>query len=293
MMVRKSHPKISIVKQCDVLQLNRSSLYKSSKGESAFNLELMEKMDEHYMQHPYKGSPSMYVYLTKDMGYKVSRNRIDRLYYNVMGLRAIVPGPHTSKRNKDHKIYPYLLRDLVIERPNQVWAADITYIPVEKGYIYLVAIIDLYSRYVLNWSLSNTMDAKWCKEALQEAMRLHGRPDIVNTDQGSQFTSDEFTGVFKEIPTKLSMDGKGRATDNAFIERLWRSVKYEKIYLHRPNDGLDCFIALQEYFNYYNFERRHSSINDYRPAEIYEKRVFLKQFHCHNNDTMENKPCLT
>lgn len=274
-MIRKSHPTMSIVKQCAVLELNRSSFYVDKKGESALNLEIMEKIDAHYLDHPYKGAPRMYVYLTKDLGYKISQNRVNRLYYQVMGLRAIIPGPHTSKRNKNHKVYPYLLRDLKIEKPNQVWATDISYIPLNKGYIYLIAIIDLHSRYVLNWSLSNTMEAEWCTSILEEAVEKYGFPEIVNTDQGSQFTSDSFTNFFRDKTTKLSMDGKGRATDNAFIERLWRSVKYEKIYLHRPEDGLQCFLALQEYFEYYNYQRRHSSINDLKPYELYEEKTEL------------------
>lgn len=213
----------------------------------------------------------MHTWLTKDKALTVSKNRIERLYYHVMGLRAVMPGKHTSRRHKAHKVYPYLLRNLMIERPNQVWATDITYIPMKKGFMYLVAIIDLHSRYVVNWSVSNSMDAEWCQQCLQEAITNHGKPVIVNTDQGSQFTSEVFANYVLRQNIKLSMDGKGRAIDNAFIERLWRSVKYEKLYLNPPTDGTELYLLLAEYFNYYNLERRHSGINDQIPKELYHQ----------------------
>lgn len=269
-MISKGHAKISLVKQCNLLSIHRSGVYYKPKPESNLNLELMRKMDEHYLDYPDKGARRMHVWLTKDMGYKVSKNRIERLYYRVMGLNAVLPGKHTSKRNKDHKIYPYLLRNLTINRVNQVWATDITYIPMKKGFMYLIAIIDLHSRYVLNWSVSNTMEASWCTQVLEEAIAIHGKPEIINTDQGSQFTSDVFTSTVLKNDIKLSMDGKGRATDNAFIERLWRSVKYEKLYLHPPVDGIDLYMKLDNYFEYYNNQRRHQSIDDERPVDIYK-----------------------
>ncbi len=188
-----------------------------------------------------------------------------------MGLRAIVPGPHTSKRAKGHKIYPYLLRDLKIERSNQVWAVDITYIPMAKGFMYLVAIIDLHSRFVVGWSLSNTMDAKWCSEMYEQAIKRHGKPEIINSDQGVQFTSEVFTKVSKRHRIKISMDGKGRAIDNVFIERLWRSLKYEYVYLNPSTDGVELFEGIQHYFRYYNQERRHQSLGYNPPAERYLK----------------------
>lgn len=268
-MICKGHSNFSVVRQCNILSIHRSGLYYKPKPESELNLKLMREMDEHYLFHPFKGARRMHVWLTKDKGYKVSKNRIERLYYKVMGLRAVMPGRHTSRRNKQHKVYPYLLRNLEINRPNQVWATDITYIPMATGYMYLVAIIDLHSRYVLNWSVSNSMDAAWCKEALEEAIEEHGKPEIINTDQGSQFTSEEFAGYVLGQDIKLSMDGKGRATDNAFIERLWRSVKYEKLYLNPPNDGMDLYLKLVEYFNYYNNERRHESLDDETPGSIH------------------------
>jgi putative transposase len=229
----------------------------------------MRMMDEHYLDHSFKGASRMHTWLTKDKGLQVSKNRIERLYYRVMGLRAVMPGRHTSRRQKAHKTYPYLLRNLTIERPNQVWATDITYIPMKKGFMYLVAIIDLYSRYVVNWSVSNSMDADWCKNCLEEAIEIHGKPEIINTDQGSQFTSEVFTNYVLEQDVRLSMDGKGRAIDNAFIERLWRSVKYEKLYLNPPQDGVDLYLKVAEYFNYYNRERRHTGISDQIPEQLY------------------------
>lgn len=211
----------------------------------------------------------MYTWLTKDKGLLVSRNRVERLYYKVMGLRAIMPGKHTSRRHKAHRTYPYLLRNLTVKKPNQVWAMDITYIPMKKGFMYLTAIIDLYSRYAVNWSVSNSMDAEWCRNCLEEAIEMHGKPEIINTDQGSQFTSDIFANYVLDQGIDLSMDGKGRAIDNAFIERLWRSVKYEKLYLYPPKDGTDLYLLLAEYFNYYNIERRHSGIDDQIPEQLY------------------------
>ena len=269
-MVDRSDCGLSIAKQCRLLGIHRSGLYYHPREASELNLELMRLIDKHYLDHPYKGAYRMHVWLTKDQGYEVSRNRIERLYYRIMGLQSLLPGPHTSKRCKDHAVYPYLLRELDIRYPNQVWATDITYIPMRKGYLYLTAFIDLYSRYVLSWSLSNTMDSQWCVDTLGEAIALHGKPEILNTDQGSQYTSERFTDfVAKDQKIKLSMDGKGRATDNAFIERLWRSVKYEHIYIRPHQDGTDLFHGLEYYFDYYNHKRRHQSIKDEFPMEWY------------------------
>ncbi len=272
-----SKGQLSITKQCELLSLHRSGLYYKPVGESDLNLELMRLMDEHYLHHPFKGANRMHTWLTMDKGYRVSRNRIERLYYRVMGLQAVMPGKHTSRRHKPHKVYPYLLRGLVVDKPNQVWAMDITYVPMKKGYMYLVAIIDLYSRYVVNWSVSNTMDAAWCKDVLQEAVEQHGAPEIINTDQGAQFTSETFTSYVLSQGIRLSMDGKGRAIDNAFIERLWRSVKYEQLYLNPPNDGGDLYLSLSSYFNYYNKERRHSGIDNQIPNRLYSYRP-LRRF---------------
>ena len=272
-MIRKDHSNLSIVKQSKLLQIHRSGLYYKPKGESALNLELMRLMDEHYTHHCFKGANRIHTWLTMDKGYKVNHKRIERLYYDVMGLQAIMPGKHTSRRNKAHKVYPYLLRNLTVDRPNQVWATDITYIPMRKGFMYLVAIIDLHSRYVLNWSVSNTMEASWCAETLQEAINQHGNPEIINTDQGSQFTSEIFTQTVLSNDIKLSMDGKGRAIDNVFIERLWRSVKYESIYLNPPDTGIDLYKQLDHYFDFYNNTRRHQGIDNQIPF----KRYLIKQ----------------
>ena len=271
MMICKGHPKISIVRQCELLSIHRSGVYYEPKGESELNLELMRLMDEHYLHHPFKGATRMYKWLTRDMGYKISKNRIERLYYKVMGLRSVMPARHTSRRCKEHKVYPYLLRDLKVERPNHVWATDITYIPMKKGFMYLTAIIDVHSRYVLNWSVSNSMDAKWVTQVMEETIEMYGEPEIINTDQGSQYTSDEFTSMVlhKDRNIKLSMDSKGRATDNAFIETLWKSIKYEKIYLNPPEDGLQLYRLVDEYFEYYNLKRGHSSIDDNTPSDVY------------------------
>ena len=268
-MIIKDHEKLSITKQCNLLNISRSGLYYKAQKTSELNLKLMRLMNEHYLEYPYKGARRMHVWLTKDKGFKVSLNRIEHLYYKKMALRSILPGPHTSKRNKEHKIYPYLLRGLNITHSNQVWGIDITYIPMAQGFMYLIAVIDLHSRYVVNWSVSNTMEAEWCTDFIRSTFEEYGVPSILNTDQGSQFTSKIFTETVLSNHVKLSMDGKGRATDNAFIERLWRSVKYEKVYIFPPTEGVDLHDKLAEYFYFYNHERRHSSIEDDFPVNQY------------------------
>jgi putative transposase len=262
-------PALSKSAQCRLLGLNRSGIYYENRGESPLNLELMRLMDEHYHYHPYKGSPRMHVWLCKDKGYQVSRNRVDRLYYDVMGLQAIIPGPHTSKRHKDHAVYPYLLRGLDVSRPCQVWATDITYMPLPRGFMYLTAVIDLYSRYVLQWSLSNTMEAEWCRQLIEDAVAEYGKPDILNTDQGSQYTSETFSQFVIDQGIRLSMDGKGRATDNAFIERLWRTAKYENARFNSYQDGIDMAYGMEVFFSGYNSDRRHSSINNLTPKAVF------------------------
>lgn len=262
---------LSLVRQCELLEIHRSGLYYQAVPESSLNLELMRIIDEKHMLHPWLGVPRMTQWLRKDKGYEVNHKRIERLY-DLLGIQALGPKPNTSKPARGHKIYPYLLRNLEINRTNQVWAMDITYIPVQGGFLYLVAIIDLHSRYVLNWSLSNTMTSKWCRQTLEEAIKQFGKPEIVNTDQGSQFTADEFTQyIVNDMEIRLSMDGKGRAIDNIFIERLWRSVKYEHVYLFPASDGLECYQGLKNYFKYYNDERRHQSLNNEMPLTIYQQ----------------------
>jgi len=272
-MISRDHSILSITKQCKLLGIHRSGIYYKPKQESPLNLELMKLMDEHYNHHPFKGATRMHTWLTMDKAFHINHKRVERLYYDVMGLRAIMPGRHTTKRNKAHKTYPYLLRNLKVSKPNQVWATDITYIPMRKGFMYLTAVIDLHSRYVLNWSVSNTMDADWCAEVLQEAIDIHGKPEIVNTDQGSQYTSEVFTTTVLSNNIKLSMDGKGRAIDNVFIERLWRSVKYESVYLNPPESGVDLYYQMRNYFGFYNNDRRHQGIDNQIPGQRYQKLI--------------------
>jgi putative transposase len=267
--VQSDHPEISIRRQCDLLSIHRSGLYYEPRKESDLNLELMRLIDERYMKYSHMGVPSMTQWLRKDNGYKVNHKRIRRLY-QLMGLKAIVPGPHTSRAISYHKKYPYLLNDLEINRVNQVWATDITYIPMQKGFMYLMAVIDLHSRYVVGWSLSNSMSADWCTQLVQDCIDKHGAPEIMNTDQGSQFTSEEFTGMLKDHEVRISMDSKGRALDNIFIERLWRSVKYEQVYPKPAGEGLELYKGLKEWFTYYNEERRHSSLDHEPPIKVFE-----------------------
>ena len=269
----KRDSRLSVVRQCELLEIHRSGVYYEPRGETALNLELMRIIDEKNLLHPWLGVPRILTWLRKDKGYHVNKKRIERLF-RLMGLSATGPNPNTSKRGKGelHRIYKYLLRNLDVDRCGQVWATDITYIPVRGGYLYLCAIIDLYSRYVVGWSLSNTMTSEWCRKTLETAIERHGAPEILNTDQGSQFTSIGFTDyVTKEKEIRLSMDGKGRALDNIFVERLWRSVKYEHVYLFPADDGLQCYRGLREYFEYYNDERRHQSLEDEAPSTIYQQ----------------------
>jgi putative transposase len=268
LMVDSSHQKLSISEQCRLLSLHRSGLYYKPCGESEENLKLMQLIDRIFLDLPFTGTRKMKHYLQLEHDCKVNRKRLRRLYL-LLGLQTLTPQPKTTIPGKGHQVYPYLLRNLVIEKPNQVWATDITYIPMRKGFLYLIAIIDLHSRYVLNWSLSNTMDADWCAEVLREAIDRHGCPQIFNTDQGSQFTSDAFTGVLKENKIKISMDGKGRATDNIFIERLWRSLKYEYVYLNPSTDGVELYNGLARYFEFYNNRRVHQSLDYSVPLNVY------------------------
>jgi putative transposase len=242
-MIELNHGQLSIRRQCELLGLNRASLYYQPVPESKENLHLMRLIDEQYLETPFYGSRRMTAWLEGE-GYCVNRKRVQRLM-RLMGIEAVYPRPHTSKANPSHKVYPYLLRDLAIVRPNHVWSTDITYIPLPRGYMYLVAIIDWYSRYVLSWKLSNTMDTGFCLDALEEALSL-GKPTIFNSDQGSQFTSLEFTGRLEAEEIAISMDGRGRALDNIFAERLWRSVKYEDIYIKDYENGVDLDAGLTQ-----------------------------------------------
>jgi len=259
--------RLSVVRQCELVDLSRSAHYYRAIGESECNLKLMRQIDRQYLKTPWYGSRQMRRHLRRD-GWAVGRTRIRRLM-RLMGLQAIYQRPRTSIPNTQHRIYPYLLRDLIIDRPNQVWCADITYIPMRRGFLYLVAVMDWHSRAVLSWRLSNTMDSGFCVEALEEALSRFGRPEIFNTDQGSQFTSEEFTEVLIRSGVRISMDGKGRWMDNVFIERLWRSLKYECVYLREFETSHDARKEIGVWFDYYNTARPHSSLLDKTPMEAY------------------------
>jgi len=266
-MIQRDRPGLSLSRQCEILSISRSSFYYAPKGESAENLALMRRIDELFLKYPFYGSRQMVRQLRRE-GIRVGRHRVRRLMH-LMGLEAIYQAPKTSTPHPAHRIYPYLLKGMVIDRPNQVWCADITYIPVQRGFLYLVAIMDWATRHVLAWRLSNTMDARFCVEALTEALARYGKPEIFNTDQGSQFTSFEFTGLLKAAEVTISMDGRGRCMDNIFIERLWRSLKYEAVYLHELTDGFKAEQVIGDWINFYNTERPHSVHDGQTPAEAY------------------------
>ena len=266
-MIKPSHENLSQVAQCRLLSLSRSSLYYKPKGESLLNLKLMRLIDEEFLHRPYYGSRQMARHLRREV-YNIGRHRVRRLMRK-MGLRAIYQEPRTSSLNPSHKVYPYLLRDLSVTQANQVWCTDITYIPIKRGFLYLVAIMDWHSRKVLSWRMSNTMDTGFCIEALEEALSLYGVPDIFNSDQGSQFTSRDFTTVLKEHGVKISMDGKGRWMDNVFIERLWRSLKYECVYLNAFDKGDQARDQINSWITHYNQSRPHSTLRGQTPNEFY------------------------
>jgi putative transposase len=266
-MVEREH-RVSISRQCQLLDVNRSTFYYTPRGESPYNLKLMKLIDQQYMQTPFYGVGQMTHHLRNE-GHEVNHKRIRRLW-RLMGLRACVPGPHTSRRHPHHKVYPYLLRDLPITHANQVWMCDITYLPVgRRGFFYLVAFIDVHSRYLLSWELSNSLDSDFCVRAFNRAVERWGKPEIVNTDQGSQFTSDAFTGALKTAGVRISMDGKGRAIDNVFIERFWRSLKVENIYLYDYENGHALERGVARYISFYNHERPHDAHNGLAPCHIY------------------------
>jgi len=256
-LIESDNTSISIHRQCELLKLNRSGYYYKPIGESALNLEIMGLLDKQYTTTPFYGVPRMHQYI-RSLNYEVNIKRIRRLL-RLMGLYAIYPKKRTSIPNKEHKIYPYLLKGFKINKPNQVWSTDITYIQMEKGFLYLVAIIDWYSRYVISWRISNTMETSFCIDALQEALSK-GKPEIFNTDQGSQFTSIDFTNLLLDNEVKISMDGKGRYLDNIFVERLWRAVKYEYVYINSIKDGRELWNGLDDYFTFYNKKRFHQSL---------------------------------
>ena len=270
-MTDRAHLQLSLVRQCELLGISRSGLYYRPAPESEEDLHLMRLMDEQYLKTPFYGSRQMRRHLVR-LGHPVNRKRVRRLMA-LMGLRAVAPGPHTSTPHPEHKVYPYLLRDMTIDRPNQVWATDIPYVPMHKGFMYLIAMMDWATRKVLAFRVSNTLDTAFCVEALKEALLKYGKPEVFNTDQGSQFTSSEFTGVLNTWGVEISMDGRGRCHDNIFVERLWRTVKYECIYLNAFEDGRHLKAVLSSYFNWYNQERPHSTLGGESPDTLY----FAKQ----------------
>ncbi len=271
-MIIKEHPSLSVYRQCTLLDIHRSALYYSPCPESDENLHIMRLMDEQYLKTPFYGIRRLTNWLRRDMSYHINTKRVNRLM-NLMGWQTIYRKKNTSKRNPQHHVYPYLLKGLDITHANQVWAIDITYVPMRRGFMYLCAIIDLHTRYVVNWGVSNTMTATWCRTIVEDAFTMHGRPKIINSDQGSQFTSEEYTNLLNDEknPVQISMDGKGRAIDNIFIERLWKSVKYEDIYLRAYQDGVELYNGLKKYFHFYNHQRGHQSLGYNKPADLYQK----------------------
>lgn len=266
MFVEMDHPVLSLRRQCELLEINRSSFYYTPAATDAHTLVLMNLIDEEDTRHPFYGSRKIMRFL-REAGYWINRKRVQRLM-GLMGLEAICPGPNTSKRRQENKVYPYLLGGLEITRPNQVWATDITYIRLFGGFLYWVAILDWYSRYVLAWRISNSLDSSFCLDALEEALGF-GQPDIFNSDQGVQFTSEEFTKRLLREGIRISMDSRGRALDNIFTERLWRSVKYEEVYLNDDRTVRETEEGLDRYFEFYNHERFHQALDYRRPYEVH------------------------
>jgi len=266
-MIDRDHNQLSLVRQCNLLDVSRASVYYRPAPPKAEGLELMALMDRQYLKTPFYGSRKMRVWLQRQ-GYQVNRKKVRRLM-RLMGLEAIYRRPNTSKPASGHKVYPYLLKGLEINRVDQVWAADITYIPMAQGFLYLVAIMDWHSRHVLAWKLSNTLDTDFCVATLEQALGK-GRPEIFNTDQGAQFTSEAFTGLLLEQGVLVSMDGKGRYRDNIFVERLWRSVKYEEVYLKAYQTVAEARVGINDYLEFYNRQRPHQALGYRTPAEVYQ-----------------------
>lgn len=266
-MIEPEHPRLSIVRQCELVSISRSGFYHCPAGETLLNLELMRLVDAQFLETPWYGSRQMARQLRRE-GHLVGRKRVRRLMAR-MGLAPIYQRPRTTVPHPGHRVWPYLLRDLVVDRPNQVWCADITYIPMRRGFLYLVAVMDWATRKVLAWRVSNTMDVEFCIGALEEALARFGRPEIFNSDQGSQFTSPRFTEVLRVADVCISMDGRGRWMDNVFIERLWRSLKYECVYLHAFETGSELRAGLTKWIGYYNAARPHSGLGGRTPDEAY------------------------
>jgi putative transposase len=266
--IATGHPDVSIERRCKLLGVPRSSYYRGpASGLRSGDLEMMQKIDKLYMEQPWMGSRSLANHLTTPEA-PLGRDRARRLML-IMGIESLAPQPGTSKRQPKHPVYPYLLRRMTIDKPNQVWATDITYLPMARGFMYLIAIMDWATRRVLSWRLSNTLDTRFCVEALKEALFKYGAPEIFNTDQGCQFTSEAFTSILKTWNIKISMDGKGRFRDNIFVERLWRTLKYERIYLQTYETGAELSKDMTYWFNYYNDGRKHTSLDKLTPNEAY------------------------
>jgi putative transposase len=272
-MVERANPVLPVSQQCRLLAVSRAAVYRKPAAVSAADLAIMALIDRQYLARPYYGSRRMAAWLATQ-GHLVNRKRVQRLM-RLLGLAAIYQRPNTSKPAAAHKVYPYFLGGLAIERVNQVWCSDVTYIPMAKGFVYLVVIMDWVSRAVLAWRLSNTLGADFCVEALEEALGRYGRPEIFNTDQGSQFTSDDFTGTLKRHGVMISMDGKGRCMDNIFVERLWRSLKYEEVYLNAYATVAEAKAGIDAWLSFYNEERQHQSLGYRTPRQIYEKGLWI------------------
>lgn len=275
-MLEPGHRRISLSRQCELLGLCRGTVYYRPRPKDELNGRLMRLIDEQYLRTPFYGVEQMRLYLKRLLlpeGFSVNAKRVRRLM-RLMGLEAIHPKPRTSVKSPENTVYPYLLKGLTIDRPNLVWATDITYIPMERGWVYLAAVMDWFSRYVLSWEVSVTLDASFCVRALERALSATKQvPEIFNSDQGSQFTSEAFTGVLKEAGIRISMDGRGRAYDNIFVERLWRSVKYEEVYPHDYQTPAEARLSLNRYFEFYNYERPHQSLDGWTPAEKHGLRA--------------------
>jgi putative transposase len=270
-MVERGHRRLSIVEQCILLSISHSGFYYVPANESERNLAVMQAIDRIHTQYPFYGFRRTKIAL-QEHGFFIGKKLLIRLM-KLMNIHTIYPKPKTTIPSAEHTVYPYLLRGLKIERVNQVWATDITYIAMAKGYMYLTAVMDVYSRMILSWQISNTMEAAWCKEVVEEAIKNYGSPIIFNTDQGSQFTSNIFINYLLENHIQISMDGQGRATDNIFIERFWRSVKQEKIYLTAYETGRDLYAGLQEYIRFYNEKRPHQSLENQSPVKFYNANL--------------------
>ena len=273
-MVERNTPALPIAQQCRLLAVSRAAVYRKPATVSAADLAIMALIDQQYLARPYYGSRRMTAWLAATQGHRVNRKRVQRLM-RLLGLAAIYQRPSTSKPAAAHKVYPYLLGTIAIERANQVWCSDVTYIPMAKGFLYLVVIMDWASRAVLAWRLSNTLGADFCVEALEEALSSYGRPEIFNTDQGSQVTSEAFTGTLQRHGVTISMDGKGRCMDNVFVERLWRSLKYEEVYLHAYATVAEAKAGIGGWLRFYNEERQHQRLDYHTPRHIYEERLWI------------------